>query len=217
MLFLTGLILLRQSEFNESERLIKTELREKDSLFVKLISIKGEGLRNFAYDYSLWDETIEFLKKPDPEWAKINIESVMPTFGIQHIWLYDTTLSLEYSYSTSRRTIAKELPLYKNEFKKYLSENPFRHFYIKTAEGIEEIRTSPLQKTEDTLRKGRPHGFLIAGRILSGNYIKELSHLMSGAVSIDSSNSMAAPGNKAGMYNYITLKNWDGSYTAGLT
>jgi signal transduction histidine kinase len=40
---------------------------------------------------------------------------------------------------------------------------------------------------------------------------------MSGAASIDSTNSKAARGNKAGMYNYAALKNWDGSFTAGLT
>ncbi|MGE5680358.1 MAG: PAS domain S-box protein, partial [Bacillota bacterium] len=65
-----------------------------------------------------------------------------------------------------------------------LNQSSFGHFFIKTKEGIVEIRTAPLQSGSDLKRTSVPKGYLIAGRLWSDEYQKEQSKLLSGKLNL---------------------------------
>ncbi|MDP4193556.1 MAG: PAS domain S-box protein [Bacteroidota bacterium] len=184
IVFWTGLFIHNHSENAKLSLLIEETGKEKESLLKKVMLLQGKGLESFVYDYSYWDDMLKFLHKKDEKWAYINIDNVMPTFNVQYFWLYTPEMDLSYSVNSFKDKSLVEFPLDKKLLISKLKEKWFNHFFIKTSQGLVEIRTAPLQSGSDLSRKSTPGGFLIGGRLWSSEYQKELAQLMSGDISI---------------------------------
>lgn len=184
IVFWTGLFIHNHSENAKLSLLIEETGKEKGALLKKVMLLQGKGLESFVYDYSYWDDMLKFLHKKDEKWAYINIDNVMPTFNVQYFWLYSPDMDLSYSVNSFKDKSLVEFPLDKKLLISKLKEKWFNHFFIKTSQGLVEIRTAPLQSGSDLSRKSTPGGFLIGGRLWSREYQKELSQLMSGDISI---------------------------------
>lgn len=183
--FITGILLLRYSEQQQIDDAVRGIKYDKQIMLKKILSLQGKGLETYAYDYSLWDETLGFLKSRDKQWAYLNIESTMPTFNINYVWMYDRNFSLVYSHNTLRDRQMRGIPLDAETLRKQLMKDRFSHFFIRTSAGLTEIRTAPIQSGQDLRRTSDPGGYIICGKVWSEDYIAELSQLLSAAVSIE--------------------------------
>lgn len=192
--FFAGILLLRYSEQQQITDAVSGIKYDKQIMLKKILSLQGKGLETYAYDYSLWDETLLFLKSRDEKWAYLNIESTMPTFNINYVWLYDRNFSLVYSRNTFHDKLLKGIPLEDETLREQLTKNRFSHFFIRTSVGLTEIRTAPIQPGQDLKRTSDPGGYIICGKVWSDDYIAELSQLLSAKVSIEpaSENSAAS-------------------------
>ncbi|MBK7377817.1 MAG: hypothetical protein IPJ03_02240 [Ignavibacteriales bacterium] len=65
--------------------------------FLNPCSITGKNLEVFAYDYSYWNEMIDYLNQPDTAWASINVDDVLETFNSCAVWLFDSHFHQVYS------------------------------------------------------------------------------------------------------------------------
>ncbi|HEX2866259.1 MAG TPA: ATP-binding protein [Ignavibacteriales bacterium] len=182
LMFLAGMILIHKSELRKVSSLIEQTRQERNALLGKVIGLQGKGLESYVYDYSYWDDMLKFANKVDHPWAVINIDNVMPTFNVQCFWLFNTKLDQVYSANTISSKELERFPIGKEVLAGIFAKKWFNHFFIKSSEGVFEVRTAPLQSGSDVKRESQPGGYLIAARQWSADYMQELSELMAGKV-----------------------------------
>ena len=81
LLFLLGGIMqvfLWNKERSVSEEAARVGTKEKLEAFKDVVALKSEFYRKFAYDYSYWDELVNFLHTKNKKWAS---ENRMPFFN----------------------------------------------------------------------------------------------------------------------------------------
>lgn len=180
LLFAAGLY-LHHSEDDRRINLLLNQIREEKTMMLdEIIHLRGKGLETFTGDYSFWDELQVNVDKANKEWIKINIENSLATYNVKCVWIYSRDMKLKYSVNTFKDASLTEIPVDKEKLAEELNSKWFNHFFIKTKQGLLEIKTAPLQPSTDPERKTDPKGFLIAAIIWSDDYLQELSQLMTG-------------------------------------
>jgi len=181
LLFMLGIVLFKISEDAKIEDLFKSEEKEKTISFHKTIESVGKSLEAFAYDYSYWDELVEFMKTKDPQWANENICQALATYNAQYVWLYKPDFTLFYATDS---TILGKFHLTRQNFKEMFKDTLFSHFFVLVNEGLLEIRSSPVQPTSDSERITKPQGYFFTGRLWSKEFLDDLSLQSSSAIDI---------------------------------
>ena len=174
--------------FNITQRqsfieLFKFEAKEKEGNFEKIMLLKGKALENFVYDYSYWDEMVDFIKNINMSWARDMIgQSVLTNYNIDAIWIYNLDHQLLYSVNNVNDNNLQQLPLGVSLIDNLFSDRRFAHFFINTTAGLTEIRGATVHPTNDPQRKTPPQGYIFAAKLWNKKYIDELANLSGGKV-----------------------------------
>lgn len=64
-----------------------------DSIF----QMKYDAQLSLAEDYSIWEKMVQFISSRDVQWARRNLDTVIPVFGYSLVQVYDSKLELLYS------------------------------------------------------------------------------------------------------------------------
>ncbi|MDD5766436.1 MAG: CHASE4 domain-containing protein [Candidatus Marinimicrobia bacterium] len=150
-------------ESRELDKFLTTFRVEKEIGFTKSIESYGNSLSTYAFDYTYWDEMLNFVTTRNKKWAYENIETTLGTFNAHYVWIYQTDFSLVYSVNTPEFPKLKDLPFTKDELQKIVHEKKFNHFFIRVDSQICEICSAPIQPSEDTERLSEPKGCFFTG------------------------------------------------------
>ncbi|MFA5144773.1 MAG: ATP-binding protein [Candidatus Omnitrophota bacterium] len=165
--------------------LFKDNNEEKNIYFDKLVKLKGSTLETLAFDYTYWDEMVDFILNNDIEWAKKMLnETVLKTYQADTIWVYKRDLSQAYFINNQDSSVIKEFPLPREAINNIFLKERFCHFFVDTSAGLMEIRGATIHPSSDPTRKTAPCGYFFTGRLWNKNYIEELSKLVGGQISI---------------------------------
>lgn len=165
--------------------LFKEDTKDKNTVFENFIKLKGNSLEILAYDYTYWDEMVNFVHKDDLSWAQKNIdENVLKTYQADAIWVYKLNLSLAYSIKSKSASSLNELPLPQEAISTLFLKSRFCHFFINTKAGLMEIRGATIQPSADVERITPPRGYFFTGRLWNKTYIGELLKFTGGEVMI---------------------------------
>jgi len=212
----------------EKERMVvifNNDTQERMASFNSIFDLKGKFLETYAFDYSYWDEMVEFVKSLDPTWAQENVDDSMATYNANAAWVYLHDFSLGYSANNidSGEFEYKELPLSKDEISGLFSESRFCYYFFYTNEGLMEIRGASIHPSSDIERTTDPQGYWIVGRLWTEDYIKEFSSLIGGSMSIapvayDHTEHEALFDPQKGLVRFCrVLNDWEGHPLAELT
>lgn len=97
VLFLAGLFALNSTEYKTLHIFQDNLAKQSELYFDKIVSLKGESLEIFAYDYTYWDEMVTFISTKSLRWASENVDEGMKTYKCNAIWIYGPDLSPVYS------------------------------------------------------------------------------------------------------------------------
>ncbi len=184
VLFLAGFISLRLTERNREEVLLSTRIREKNTMFDKILNLEAASLEMFAYEFSCSDRVVRFVSGLDDIWPRASIDSVMASSNVHYIGLYRTDFTLVSAAGTVNDAGTAALSLPPSALKTIFSAHYFRHFYLSTPAGLVQIHTAAIQPVSDRFRETAPRGYLIAGRLWSKDYIDELSILTESTITL---------------------------------
>ena len=216
LLFLLGGIMqvfLWNKERSVSEEAARVGTKEKLEAFKDVIALKSEFYRKFAYDYSYWDELVNFLYTKNKKWASENLDSGLEDFNATAMFVLDTEKNIVYQ-------ISKEGSL-KNPFEfidktKIETTNPlFTHFYKKTPAGIVEFFGAPIQKSADTKRETTPYGYLLIAKKWDEKYLKTIGDLGQLHLRLEDINEKYHT-DEYGIYTDIILKDEHGKHISSL-
>jgi len=164
--------------------IFEKETDEKKDVFNKLIMLKGQSLETLVYDYTYWDEMVNFIVKEDKGWAEEMIDdNTLSNFSANSIWVCRLDTSLIYSISNLNDTRLQEMALPNEAFSRLFRER-FCHFFLNTPKGLMEIRGATVHTTVDAERRNLPRGYFFAGRLWNNDYIAELSALTGSSIAI---------------------------------
>ncbi|MDD2679484.1 MAG: ATP-binding protein [Candidatus Omnitrophica bacterium] len=171
--------ILLQGAF-EKQRLITlftNEEKEIQQVFEKILELKGSALNTLAYDYTHWDEMVKFTASGDKTWAAENIDTALTPYNADVIWVFKLDGSLVYFVANPETPGLKQLPFFENRLSSLFAKGPFCHFYIKTPQGLLEIRGATIHPSKDVERKTPAQGYFLVGRLWHKAYIDELAKL----------------------------------------
>jgi len=177
VLFLGGLLLIRNHESQQQEKLIKNKIYDKNTLFDKIVRTEGASLEMFSYDFSNRDDMISLVTQPRPHPAGQYLGSVLKSFQVSAVWVYDAGQSLVYVSNSPGIKEFEETAADATFFPRLFSTSYFCHFFMETPQGLLEVRSAPIQPSRDHERTSSPQGYLFAGRLWSSNYLTTLSQL----------------------------------------
>lgn len=177
--------ILYEAHRREAESISTSIQQQRAGLLDRLIVLTGQSLHGFASDYSLWNEMLAFVRSGDREWAKINIDASLANFGVQGVWVLGPDGHLVYRSGDLDAATFAALPFGQPAFHERLRREKAMHFYLESPAGLLEVRTSPIQPSDDIARTSEPGGWLIAVRLWGDTHLKTLADTIQSRISFE--------------------------------
>jgi diguanylate cyclase (GGDEF)-like protein/PAS domain S-box-containing protein len=184
---------LHQKQEDQRSQIVQENIRQDfNQKSEKILQLKGKSLETFAFDYTYWDEMIDFVYTQDPKWAYDNLVTATSSYQFNHIWIYN--LKQELVFSMSEPEGEQNLSTYFD--KKQLSnlfshihQQRFCHFFLNTEQGWLEVRAATIHPSNDTTRQTLPRGYFFTARLWSKQYLDDLKTLLNAKVYIQNLNA----------------------------
>ncbi|MDS4068678.1 MAG: CHASE4 domain-containing protein [Candidatus Competibacter sp.] len=190
-LFVAGLTVMKNAELERLALLERNAADERATLFDKLLALKGQTLKNYAFDYSVWDEMVAFVRSKDLEWARINLDETLASQKLAVAWIYGADFEPLYVTRKPVPGLSPAGPAPPAAIRDWLRDQPFQHFFIDTATDLLEIRAAPIQPSADTQRQTPAQGYLLVGQFWDAEYLESLSELIGGTVTLQPATATA--------------------------
>ncbi|MCC7413014.1 MAG: diguanylate cyclase [Gammaproteobacteria bacterium] len=218
--FLGGLSALIRHQAAEAHALMAGRTADQLALIDWLVTLHGNLLSTFVSDYSRWDEMLEFIHRPDPLWARDNVQTALAIYAADAVWIYDAQFKLIHVVTALPDAVATRItPLADAHLRERLQDEPTAHFFVLTPAGPVEIRAAPVTPSAVAAGAAPPGGFLLAARLWSDELRRDLGALTQAEVTIGAPHA-GGDGNedpRPGVVSYRRiLRGSDGSPVAEL-
>ncbi|MFA5356207.1 MAG: ATP-binding protein [Candidatus Omnitrophota bacterium] len=224
-LFAVLMLLHSNFEHQRAAALLSGQRADKEVVFDTVIGLKSRALVSFVYDYTYWDEFVDFTRSRDKEWARENIEASMVTFGANAAWTYSLNGELIHSFNNIEGSNLVEIPLPKEAISIIFEKSRFSEFYAWTPEGLMEFHGATVHPTSDPERKTLPRGYFFTARLWDSEYVGEIERVTGSKIEVVPMGAMGRssvePASGAGnakdtIYFSRELAAWDGAPLARL-
>ncbi|MCX7918181.1 MAG: diguanylate cyclase [bacterium] len=214
LVFFVVLFIVNTYEKQRAALLLQEQIASKELFFDKIVKLKETTLANFAYDYTYWDEMVEFVASGNKQWAKQNIDASLATFKTDVVWVYNSQWQLVYTARGEGMQREQEFPLPRAIYPQLFKRSPLVHFYLDTPAGLLELHGASIHPSSDQERKTSAKGYFLAGRLWTAEYLQELAELTGSKLSLISfkpeSHSQNQENLASGTIGFTrTLHGWD--------
>ncbi len=169
---------------HQASLLLKDKTQEKASLVKQVIEMKGESVKILAYDYSMWDEMVTFVKTADSSWANINIVASLSTFRSDAAWVFSPRFASVYRTAVAECSFLTSDTNLENVLTAAIRRQGFNHFFWVGSHGLLEVYTAPVQPSDDEQRQTPPQGYFVVARLWDHEYTAILEKAIGGRVVI---------------------------------
>lgn len=138
------------------------------------VDLTGTSMKSFVEDYSWWDDLVEFVRNPDPDWAEENFEGVLELWNLSALWVFDPAAA-QVHHRANDIPGKIEFPVEREALWEICQTTPFPHFFRRTSRGVLEIRGAPIQPGDDDERTSRARGWLMVGRLWNEDFLTRLA------------------------------------------
>lgn len=208
ILLFAGFLIILNIQKRQNAILINSGIEQQTFILAKAVEAKSEIIALTSYDYTYWDEFLEYLDKPDTVFAASNLNSLFNSFKINYAGVFD--LNQQAVYNQYRVDTIEESPIIPDTgvFGKLYTARSI-HFYLITDSGLLEVHGATMHPTSDEARKLPPRGYFFMAKLLDSTYLKSLENLTGGTVGLTSNphDSVRIDGNTITI-NY-PLKDWN--------
>jgi PAS domain S-box-containing protein len=218
--FAAGLVVWNQLEKARINRMLADLEIDKAGLLNDVATLKGASLASMVYDYTFWDDMVDFVRKPDSDWADENIDAGLASFHATAMWIFRPDFSLVYSDDITPEDGPTTLPVTVQQLASLLRNHRFPHFFAYSTGGLLEVRGAPVQPTADNERKTVPQGYLFAADVWGEEYLSDMEGYIGGRLRLvvpsADSGSWVSSRDDAVVRFSRDLTGWDGSVLAVL-
>lgn len=191
IIFVVLLIILFFFTWNQEKLILKESQTQFQNEINSLVANKTEVIKQVAYDYTFWNEFVDHLGAVDTTWYSNNITTILKSFRMDYVVVYDTAFTLTHEASIPS---VKSHAIISKETLNLLKEKRLLTFYQKTSEGIFEISAASVHPDSDpTHLLTKPSGYLFVARVWNESFLKRLSTLSGADVSMVKSDDVVEP------------------------
>jgi len=157
---------------------------ESSQSFDKVLKLKESTPESYVFDYTYWDELVNFVSSADKKWAQENIVASIPAYKVDAVWVYKPDFSIMYSYNVFGEEWLKASPISSGALKEIFASGPLKHFFLNSAKGLLEVWAGSIHPSSDLSRKTIPKGFFVAGRYWTKEYLNDLAFLTGSSIEL---------------------------------
>lgn len=168
------LFFFQKTQDQQNKIILQAAAEQQLTLINTAVKVHSDQLDQIVTDYTNWDEIILNLDKPNREWAQDNIASIVKSFNLYNVSVYNTNYQSIYSYGEQSGNILIN-PSTREAITNSIRENGLIHYFQVIPEGLLEISVASIHPTLDTARSTPPKGFFLISRIWNRKFINELS------------------------------------------
>ena len=188
VLFLgSGILFVSQSHQRQIVAIADDQQKQLQVFIDDILNLKGRSLYTVVFDYTYWDEMVDFVKDPWNEekirWARENMGGALATYSVQHAWILNKKKELVFDIHEPGVTPVS-FPLFSTAFPSIFSGGNFGHFYFWDEEGLLELRGATIHPGSDIVRKTPAQGYFFVARRWNAIFVGELAHLLGGKVTL---------------------------------
>lgn len=171
-----GLAALKVWEARKFKALGDSRQVERNRNFDEFLVERGDKLKVFVDDSSVWDDMVRAVMKGDTAWTEKNIsEENLATYGVNAVWVYKPDQTLLYSRNNRFADNLRELAIPKEAFSALFAGQKTCHFFLQVPQGWMEIRGATIHPSLDRGRETKPQGYFFAGQFWIDDNIRRMS------------------------------------------
>ncbi len=121
----------------------------------EVVKDQESKLYRIIYDYTYWDEFVNFIQNPDEEWAEENISTILSSFDLDGLWMIDLNQKVLYS----NFGIQLEGYVFEKDLLSDLHEKRFVNFYDFIDDELFLFYGATIHPTSDADRLTDPFGY----------------------------------------------------------
>ncbi|OFY39470.1 MAG: hypothetical protein A2X18_05090 [Bacteroidetes bacterium GWF2_40_14] len=208
VLFILVMMALYLSERRSYNIVFDSSQKQLEQEVNALIKISNRTQGDVAWDYTYWDEFVSALKYNDKDWYQENISTIISSFHMDYVSVYDPTLNIIHEASSDDVKIRHFIP--DSVFSEFV-KSPEISFYIATSEGIFEINGASVHPSNDPTHEAtKPSGYLFVAKLWNNRFIEELSNLSGTTISLLEPDNTPAKQDKFMVSTSVNLNGWNG-------
>jgi signal transduction histidine kinase len=177
---------VQRAQSTQMDVLLQDQVAGRERVLGRILELRASTASVHADDYTRWDDFVGYMKRPDPAWGKLYLTESIGTFGLDCAWVLDPQFRLVFTANPREDPALHHLPVPLPDLAMALHERPVRHLYAETPKGVLELWTSPIQPSDDFVRKTPSNGYYIIGRLWTAERLSSLSALLEGRVTLGS-------------------------------
>ena len=209
LLVLSTLLVIKSKQekiiLNESTELFQKEI---NSLF----ALKSNDLQQVVYDYTYYNEFVDHLNHHDSAWYENNITTIIKSFHIDYVCVYDTSFHIVHEVSSD--SFLSHGFLDTNTLIR-LSDARFMNFFQLTSDGLVQISGGSVHPDMDpTHTLTKPSGYLFIAKCWNHDLLEELAALTGARVKLLKSGDAVEDSDKYTISNPVNLLDYRGNNIA---
>ncbi len=194
--FFTSIFLLLTLRFYDIKQrtvLLESQKTSYESIVKNVLQLKSEKYTSAVDDYSGWDDMVEYTKTRSKEFADGNLNTVVTTFRVDYVWVYDDGENLLHY---SRNNESKDIPSLKNHVKisPIFSEKGITNFFIIIDGNLVQVFGGTIVPTSDfKTHYVKSSGYYLVGKVWNKDYIGEIERATDSKINFVPINEYSEP------------------------
>lgn len=220
--FLLGMFLMHRLGEEQTALLSQDKAREKSLALRQLVTLISRPQQTFSYDYTFWDEMVEFVDSRDSAWGYDNIHIGLQTYESDACWVLTPDSERVYTASAEGMSGLLEDTVVLAGIDRALERSRFNHWFAVAPSGVVELHSAPIQPSWDNSRSTEPHGYFVVAKIWDADFAQEIERAVDATVAVQAGGSENKgqsnnPGESAGRFKFTyELPGLDGKPVAFL-
>ena len=153
--------------------IIKSATEQLGVLINTAINVQSDLLDQLVTDYANWDD-ISYLQRPNPEWGKDNVGSIVKSFKLYNVSVYNPELQLIYGYGKQPENILND-PSTRVIINKLILKKEHIHFFQAAHEDLQEISAASIHPTADTAHVTPSAGLFLITKSWDRKFLNKMS------------------------------------------
>lgn len=175
-------------------RAIEKDLaRERSERFQSTFELFGHTTEAMSQDYSMWDETVDFLSTKNVAWAKENLDAVLERFKATALQVYD--LQGRFVYGADRAGLhgLEHVPFTGEMLEAAFAKSPTASFFESSGASIYQVFGARITRTNDTSRE-ESYGTMLVLALMDTDFLKATEAVTGASVTLVSAKSGGGQG-----------------------
>ena len=168
------LLFVRSSQNKQNDLIFHSASEQQTILINSAINVRSGQLDQIVEDYTNWDDFLPNLKVVNHKWAIDNIGSIVKSFDLFSVNVYNTDNQLIYNFGNPISEHFSD-PSSHEKIISSIRNNKIIHFFEVTPKGLFEFSGSSIHPTLDSTHVTPPAGYFFISRIWNADFLRELS------------------------------------------